>query len=221
MEHWMNRLSRTVECLLILALLLVPPLLAARESAEAVIRHLTGQIYFQLETGCGQGKADFDSQVQRLEQRLLPHVDFARMARWVTGRHWKQASEAQRQQLKQAFRELLVRTLVRSVGDILPEYIYYLPPRVDLNRNRAVVRTEVRRPGLVMLPIDYHLHRREGRWRVFDVRLEGVGLMTGYRTSFSAEIHEHGIEGLIGSLQRQNRKQPETDDSRSSVAGAC
>ena len=217
----MNRLSRTAECLLILALLLLPPLLAARGSAEAVIRHLTGQIYFQLETGCGKGKAEFDSQVQRLEQLLLPHVDFARIARWVMGRHWKQASEPQRQQLKQAFRELLVRTLVRSVGGILPEYIHYLPPRVDLERNRAVVRTEVRRPGLAMLPIDYHLYRREGRWRVFDVRFEGVSLMTGYRTSFSAEIREHGIGGLISSLQQQNRKHPETDDSRSSVAGAC
>lgn len=67
-----------------------------------------------------------------------------------------------------------------------------------------MVRTEIRQPGEAVIAIDYPMYRKQGRWLVYDVRVEGVSLVTNYRTTFAEEIRSKGLSGVIASLKQQN-----------------
>ncbi len=143
-----------------------------------------------------------------VEKEVVPHFDFRRMVRSAVGRYWRRASEAQKQKLADEFRELLVRSYATMLLGYSDEQIEYLPFHARPGDRRVVVRTRVRtRDGAPPVPIDYRLYRnRNGEWKVYDVVVDGVSLVSNYRASFANEIRKGGIEGLIRSLAEHNRK---------------
>lgn len=159
-------------------------------------------------------KAGYEAHPERVyelvDKLVVPHFDFARMARWVLGKHWRAATAEQRQRFTEEFRNLLVRTYSAALLDYTDQRIEYDPLRVSpSDRKVAVVRTRVQRPGAPEVPIDYTMYRSARDWKVFDVSVDGISLVTTYRTSFGQEVRQHGIEGLIASLEARNaqRKQ--------------
>ena len=93
----------------------------------------------------------------------------------------------------------------RPIQTVAPENIHYLPTRDMGHSDRTLVRTEIRQPGEAVIAIDYPMYRKQERWLVYDVRVEGISLVTNYRTTFADEIKDKGISGLIASLKRQNQ----------------
>ena len=87
-----------------------------------------------------------------------------------------------------------------------PEDIHYLPERDTGRPDRALVRTEVRQPGEAVVAIDYLMYQTQQRWLVYDVRVEGVSLVTSYRTTFAEEIRGKGLAGLVAALRQRNEK---------------
>ncbi len=139
-----------------------------------------------------------------VEEALLPHADIEAMSRWVLGKYWREASEAQRRRFEQEFRRLLVRTYAAAVKDVVPGDIRYLPERPGTRADSRIVRTEVQRPDGPPLPINYYMYLRDGKWKLYDVRVEGISLITNYRSSFASEIRSKGIDGLISELAAKN-----------------
>ncbi|HEB95597.1 MAG TPA: ABC transporter substrate-binding protein, partial [Sedimenticola thiotaurini] len=128
--------------------------------------------------------------------------DFERMSRLALGRHWRKASEQQRQAFVAAFRQLLVRTYATALLNYSDEQIVYKPLRQEPTGKEAVVNTLVSEPGGAPVPIDYRLHLgSDGHWRVYDVIVDGVSLVSNYRSSFGSEIRRRGMDGLIRKLE--------------------
>jgi phospholipid transport system substrate-binding protein len=142
------------------------------------------------------------------EQKVLPHFDFVAMTRLAVGAHWREASELQRKALENAFRGLLVSTYVAALSQSAnaTQTVEVRSMDVKSGQDDVTVRTVVREPGRQPISIDYRMTLRGGSWKVYDVVVENLSLVTNYRGSFSSEIARSGIDGLIKSIESKNRR---------------
>jgi len=142
-----------------------------------------------------------------VEEYVLPRFDFELISRYVLGKHWRTASPEQRAQFIAQFRTLMVRTYAHALLNYSDQEVRYLPVRMDSNGKRAAVDTLVRQAGAPDIPIEYRLQlQQDGVWRVYDVVIDGVSLVSNYRTSFSGHIRRMGLDGLIGWLDERNQQ---------------
>lgn len=188
------------------------PTSSAAESPAVVMQQTARTMFSALEQDQGRLSGDAQQVYALVERVLVPHVDFERASRWVLGRYWRQASLAQRTRFISEFRTLLVRfysnALVAFLGahHIDPGMVRFLPYKADGDSNEAVVRSLVRQPNGSEVQVNYTLHRGPTGWKVYDVTVEGISLVTTYRSSFAAEIRKDGLDGLIHTLSERNRK---------------
>jgi phospholipid transport system substrate-binding protein len=143
--------------------------------------------------------------IELVEQKVLPHFSFTRMTQLAVGRDWRQASPEQQKQLVAEFKTLLVRTYSNALTGYRNQVISFKPTRFQPSDTEVTVRTEVKQPGAQPVSIDYSLQKEADSWKVYDVVVANVSLVTNYRESFAAEVRSGGIEGLIKALQNRNK----------------
>ena len=140
-----------------------------------------------------------------LEQKVAPHFDFERMTRLAVGRGWRQASAQQQAVLVEQFRSLLIRTYAAAYTAYKDITVDVKPVRMQPADNDVQVRTEIKIPdGPQPVSVDYSMYKAGTEWKIYDVTVEGVSLVTTYRSTFAEEIRQNGIDGLIRSLQNKN-----------------
>lgn len=150
-----------------------------------------------------------------VEAKVLQHFDFPRMTRLAVGRSWAQASDAQKEALTREFRTLLVRTYSTSLSQYRNQTIDVKPAKLQPKDEEVQVKTVVNQPGGQPIPIDYGMARTPSGWKVYDVLVDGVSLVTTYRSSFNDQIQKSGVDGLIKTLADRNRA---TDPARAGSA---
>lgn len=141
-----------------------------------------------------------------VEQKILPNFDFKHMAQLAVGKHWPRATTEQQDKLVNEFRTMLVRTYASSLASVSEYKIEFKPFRMSPSDEEVTVGTEVSKPGAPPIPIDYRLEKAGSAWKVFDVIVDNVSLVTVYRNSFNSEVRRGGIDGLIAALERRNKK---------------
>jgi phospholipid transport system substrate-binding protein len=140
-----------------------------------------------------------------LEQKVAPHFDFERMARLAVGRGWRQATPEQQKALVEQFRSLLIRSYSSAYTAYKDIAIEVKPVRMQPNDNDVQVRTEIKVPNSGQsISVDYSMYKAGSDWKIYDVTVEGVSLVTTYRSTFAEEIRQSGVDGLIKSLQEKN-----------------
>jgi len=159
-------------------------------------------------------KADKDIQsgnmqkvYELVEAKILPNFDFNRMTQLAVGKHWNQASAPQKQALVTEFRNLLVRTYAGSLTAFSNQTVDFKPLNMKPGDEEVVIKSEVKQPGGQVIPIDYSMYQTAFGWKVYDVSIDNVSLVTNYRASFSNKIRQSGIDGLIAQLASQSQKQ--------------
>ena len=145
-----------------------------------------------------------------VNQLIIPRFDFVSMSKWVLGKHWKQASEEQRSEFIIQFKELLVRTYARALLEYSGQEIKYFPVEQNPESNLAVVRTELTSKSSAQLPILYRMHQKNEEWKVVDVSVDGVSLVTTYRGSFATQIKKNGFDSLLNELSKKNPRLEKT-----------
>jgi phospholipid transport system substrate-binding protein len=149
--------------------------------------------------------------LELVDAKVLPHFDFAHMTRLAVGKNWAKATPEQQQMLVKEFRTLLVRTYSNSLTNYKNQIIEFKPFSMQPADTDVTVRTNVIQPGTKAIPIDYSMEKTSNGWKVYDVSVDGVSLVTNYRGSFNAEIRQKGIEGLIQSLVNKNQRNVEAN----------
>ena len=134
---------------------------------------------------------------------LLPHFDFQRMSQWVMGTHWRQASPAQREEFVERFRTLLVNTYGKALLGYSNETVVF-PETAPPSGDDVTIRSEVTQSGAAPIPITYRMHNRDGNWKVYDVTVEGVSLVTNYRSQINSLVRREGIDGMLQKLSAEN-----------------
>ncbi|MHB1291781.1 MAG: MlaC/ttg2D family ABC transporter substrate-binding protein [Sulfuricella sp.] len=140
-----------------------------------------------------------------VDAKVLPHFDFKRMTQLAVGKSWRQATPAQQDALVKEFRALLVRTYSTSLSTYKNQIIDYKPLRMQPGDTDVTVKTVVKQSGGQPVPIDYSLQKNADGWKVYDVVVDNISLVTNYRGSFASEIRQSGIDGLIKVLVDKNR----------------
>jgi len=136
----------------------------------------------------------------------VPHFDFVRMARLALGSNWGVADAQQRKRFVEEFQTLLVGTYATTLLQYTDQVIRYFPVRGDPEAATVTVRSEIEQRGGLNILVLYHLHRKSGVWKVYDVTTDGVSLVINYRTSFGKQIRRDGLEVFMEKLAARNRR---------------
>jgi len=151
---------------------------------------------------------------------VVPHFDFVHMSHWVLGRQaWSGMDHKQKTRFVLAFRELLVRTYATALLQYQDQKIQFLPLRGDPSSGHVEVRSTVEQSGGQSIAINYSLHQRHGQWKVYDVSVDGISLLSNYRSSFADEINKTGIKQLIARLEQRVQQQSSPQGSSKDKAG--
>jgi len=170
---------------------------------KSVTTEVIGIIKQDKDIQSGQTKKILDL----VEAKVLPNFNFNRMTRLAVGKNWSKASPEEQQQLTKQFRTLLVRTYSNALSGYRDQTIEVKPVQIGASDVDAVVKTQViQSGGQQPVTIDYSMEKSEQGWKVYDVTVAGVSLVTNYRSSFNTEVRDGGIEGLIKTLSEKNRK---------------
>ena len=192
---------------LIFGLLLAAGLAVAQANApDELVRKVTDRILELIKENRQEYAADHQKLYAMVDREVLPYFDFRVMSRSVLGRHWRTASEAQRERFVTEFRDLLVRTYATALLKYNNEEIRYLPFRANPDDKTVLVRTEVVQSGGGQnVPINYSFYRGNEGWKVYDVSVAGVSLVTNYRSTYAEQISRQGLDKLIAELSEANR----------------
>ena len=144
--------------------------------------------------------------IELVEAKVLPNFNFQRMTALAMGRDWSKATPEQKKRLSEEFKTLLVRTYSNALTGYKDQSIRYKPTKFQNGETDVVVKTEVVQPGNKPIPLDYSLEKQDSGWKVYDVIVAGVSLVTNYRDTFNQEVRANGIDGLIQMLTTRNKQ---------------
>jgi phospholipid transport system substrate-binding protein len=139
-----------------------------------------------------------------VEEKILPNFDFDRVCRMVLGKNWKLASPEQQAFFQKEFRSLLLRTYATALGKYRDQVIEYRPMQTDASEKNVTVKTQIIQKGGQPIAVDYSLVKGPAGWKVYDITIESVSLVTNYRSQFSSEIRQNGIDSLNKKLADKN-----------------
>ncbi|MDX1444361.1 MAG: ABC transporter substrate-binding protein [Gammaproteobacteria bacterium] len=164
-----------------------------RETAENVLQQIDGK---REEIRNNQEVAE-----DIIEKSLLPHVDVDYISRLVLARHWRSASEEQREAFQDAFYDFLVKSYSSGLAEFTDESFNVLPLRGEIDQRRTIVQTEVKRDNGQSVPVAFTLRWTGDSWKLYDVIIEGISYVRNYRTDFNTEIEQKGIDAVIERLR--------------------
>jgi phospholipid transport system substrate-binding protein len=142
--------------------------------------------------------------VELAEAKVLPHFNFSHMTALAVGKDWRQANPAQQKILVDEFRTLLVRTYSKALTEYRSQTIDFKPLKMQAGDTDVTVRSLVIQSGSKPIQIDYSLEKIATGWKVYDISVAGISLVTNYRGSFAQEVSAGGIDGLIAALHTKN-----------------
>ncbi|HEX2649363.1 MAG TPA: ABC transporter substrate-binding protein [Burkholderiales bacterium] len=141
-----------------------------------------------------------------IEAKIVPLFDFDRMTQIAVARNWRLATPEQQTMLILEFRTLLVRTYSAALSSYSNQAVEFRPPHLAPGGTEVMVRSVIKQPGTAPLSMDYEMEKTATTWKVFDVKVEGVSLITTYREVFASKVRESGVGGLIRLLSDKNRE---------------
>jgi len=197
-------MTRSRRVFIVAAMLLMPTVAAATVQPDELVRTTTDRILALLRANHQAYEQDSKKLQEMVYKEVLPHFDFTAMSKLVLGRHWRDATDKQRDQFTKEFRDLLVRTYSTALLKYSNEEIVYLPYRGRPEDRSTVVSVEVRQQsrGSAGIPMQYSFYNRDNVWKVYDVTIDGISLVTNYRSTYSEKIKNQGLDGLIADLAK-------------------
>jgi phospholipid transport system substrate-binding protein len=177
---------------------------AADVAPDVLVRNVTNEVLDVVRKDKDIQNGNTQKTLELVETKVLPHFNFQRMTKLALGRDGRQATPEQVDVLANEFRTLLVRTYSKALSEFRDRQIGFRPFSMKADETDVRVRTDVKQSGGKPVSMDYFLEKSPAGWKVYDIEVGGVSLVTNYRSSFSQEIRAGGIDGLIRSLKAKN-----------------
>lgn len=185
--------------------------IAATAAPDVLVRDTTNEILSLLRKNKAAYKKDTKKLYAMVHKKILPHFDFTAMSRMVLARNWRSANEDQRSRFTIAFRDLLVRTYATALLKYTNEKIAFLPYHAQPSDRKVLVKTEIRPDaGGPAIPLYYRFYDNKGQWKVFDVSIDGVSMVTNYRSVYAEKVRKQGLDALIDQISTENTTDKKT-----------
>ncbi|WVH09942.1 MAG: Phospholipid ABC transporter shuttle protein MlaC [Fluviibacter phosphoraccumulans EoVTN8] len=174
---------------------------------DQLVKQITQETYVYVNQDASLQKGDISKLIDWAEKSILKDFDFNRMTRLAVGKDWRQATPEQQKQLVYEFRKLLIRTFANAfIGIKKEQTIEYKPFKLNPDDQSVVVKTLILKPGAKPIDVNFSLEKMSDSWKVYDVTMAGISLITNYRDAFAQEIHTNGVDGLIKMLAEKNKQ---------------
>jgi phospholipid transport system substrate-binding protein len=183
------------------ALLLIAAVtvMAATPSPTQVVKQTVDEILAILKDPA----LDWTTRQKRIEPIINERFDFRSMSQSVLATNWRKASPAERERFVEFFSQYLELYYLDKVKSYAGESVRYGKERIK--GDRATVETFIV-SGKTEIPVKYKLHLDDGQWFAYDVEIEGVSLVSNYRTVYSTIVKREGMKGLLDDLEDQIRQ---------------
>lgn len=191
--------------LLVASIFVFPTWVVANISPDKLVEETVQEVIDIINEDEAIKSGDKEKMLDLVKTKIIPHFDFTRMTRLAMGKNWRSANEQQQVVLVEEFRTLLVRTYSNTLTRYSDETINVTPIADIGDATESTVKTQViQGQGKQAVPIDYNMEKQASGWKVFDVTVAGVSLVTNYRSSFNSQIRRGGVDGLINTLISKN-----------------
>lgn len=178
---------------------------AADLAPDVLVKNVTNEVLDAVRKDKDLQNGNSKKTLDLVETKILPHFNFQRMTQLALGREGRQATPEQFKMLVDEFRNLLVRTYSKALTEYRDQEISFRPFKMAAADTDVKVRTDVKQSGGKPVQIDYYLEKSNAGWKVYDIEVGGISLVTNYRSSFAQEINKGGVDGLIRTLQAKNK----------------
>lgn len=185
----------------VLALSFVAPALAQEQSPNDVIETAVQSFAEKMDGRQDELAEDREAFYALIDEVLLPRFDRKYAAQVVLGKHWRTASEEQRERFIAAFYQALLRKYADGLLEFDQDQVTVLPFRGDLTKKRSKVRSTVQLNDSTKVAVDYELVKRESGWLLFNVVIEGVSYVRNYRAELDSEIRRSSVDAVIARLE--------------------
>ena len=192
--------------LLLLVALIISTSVLADLAPDELVRKTADDVINELKKDKDIKVGDRAKIYKLAEEKILPNFDFKRICRLVLGKNWRSMTVDQRNVFQIEFRGLLLRTYAIALSKFRDQTIEFKPLRMKSSDKIVLVKTEITQSGGQPINVNYALSNSTGKWLVFDIVIEGVSLVTNYRSQFSSQIKKNGIEDLLKKLSEKNNE---------------
>lgn len=180
-------------------------LVIAQETPDALVQQVTAEVLDIVRKDKDIQNGNVQKVIDLVDKKVLPHFNFQHMSALALGKDWRKATPQQQQQLVREFKTLLVRTYANALTSYKNQKIVFKPFKMAPTDTDVLVRTEVLQPGSKAVGLDYSLEKLDTGWKVYDVSVAGISLVTNYRDQFAQEVRQGGIDGLIAAIATKNK----------------
>ena len=195
-------MGKTLAAWIMVAGAVAAPAMGPRETVESAV----GRVITLLQDGdavktesTARQAADRRTEIRRLARELF---DFEEVTRRTLSRHWAARSADERAEFVALFTDLLERSYVTRVEAYAGENIAYFGEAVDASY--ATVRSKILTDRRSEIALDYRLHLRDGRWRVYDLQIDGVSFVSTYRSQFDRIIQAESYAALVERMRKKS-----------------
>ena len=179
---------------------------AQEDSPDALIKKVTEDVLTIVRQDKDIQNGNTKKAIELVEAKVLPNFNFMHMTALAMGKDWNKASPEQKKQLSEEFKTLLVRTYSNALTGYKDQTVRYKPTKMQAGDTEVVVKTEVVQAGAKPIQLDYSMEKQAEGWKVYDVIVAGVSLVTNYRDTFSQEVRANGVDGLIKMISTKNKQ---------------
>jgi phospholipid transport system substrate-binding protein len=192
---------------LLLALALAAPVMAAQEVAPNVLLQATTlEVISEMQRGRELQGGKIKGIAGLVDTKLVPLFDFSHMTRIAVARNWSAATPEQQSALTAEFKTLLVRTYSAALSSYRDQVIEFKSLHAAPADTEVTVKSVVKQSGTAPIAMDYDMEKTPAGWKVYDIKVAGISLVTTYRDSFAEKIRDLGVDGLIKALGDKNRQ---------------
>ena len=201
--------NTSVMMTMLLSLLVITT--AARADAiadpQAIVESATAKMLQSLKDNKVELEQDPSMIYGLVQDIIMPNFDFDKMSKLALGKNWRHVTTEQRARFTTEFRLLLVRTYSTAMLEYTDEKINFLPFHDDVAKKKVKVKMEILQAGGPSIPMALSMYlNKEDEWKVYDVKIDGISLVTTYRSTFTTEIRNKGMDKLIERLAKRNEK---------------
>jgi phospholipid transport system substrate-binding protein len=191
---------------LVSGLLISTTVMAQEVAPDVMVKTVTNEVLEIVRKDKDIQSGNTKKAIDLVESKVLPNFNFTRMTQLAMARDWRQATPAQQKILTDEFHTLLVRTYAKALTEYKNQTVHYKPFTLKPGETDVRVRTEIRQSGAGKnIELDYWLEKSATGWKVYDIEVGGISIVTNYRESFASEVRNNGIEGVIKLLQTKNK----------------
>ena len=203
--HTMQKIVSGV-ALVFFATFVTPYSFAQDVAADALLKSVTAEVIAIIRQDADiQARAPANA-AALVDTSILQLFDFTRMIQIAVARNWRFATPAQRMALTTEFKLLLVRTYSASLSRYRDRIVEFKPLRATPGDTEVTVKSVVRQSGLTPITMNFDMEKVAAGWKVYDIKIDGISLISAYRETFAGKVRNGGLDGLIQSIADQNQQ---------------